>query len=66
MRNPLVDAAADVITAYHALKVSRSAVVTGDGGGGLEIQEPRRPKIVLTHSNARDFCRQRNEAGYDG
>lgn len=61
MRNPLVDAAADVITALHALKISRSAIITGEGDGGLEIQEPRRPKVVLTHSNARDFCRQRQE-----
>lgn len=62
MRNPLVQAAADVLTAYNALRVSRSAVVTGDGDGGLVIQEPRKPAIVLTHANAREFCEQRREA----
>lgn len=62
MRNPLVQAAAEVITALGALRVSRSADIREDGDGGLVIQEPRKPAIVLTHANARDFCRQRNEA----
>lgn len=58
MKNPLVDAAADVITALNALRLGRSAKIRGDGDGGLIISEPRKPDMVLTHENARDYCRQ--------
>ena len=50
MRNSMLDAAAEVITALGALKLKPSSQVRGDGEGGLIISKRR----MLT------YCCQQN------
>lgn len=60
MRNPLIEMAADMFNAIGALRLKRHRLVsTADG---VEIHQPGKPVLLLTHQAARDFAHEFGEA----
>lgn len=60
MRNPLIEMAADMLNAISALRLkSHRLTSTPDG---VEIQQPGKPTLLLTHEAARQFAHEIEEA----
>lgn len=62
MRNPLIDMAADMFNALAALKLKRHELVSTSDG--VEIHQPGRPVLLLTHGAAADFAHHQQEANH--
>lgn len=60
MRNPLIEMAADMFNAIGALRLKRHHLVSGPDG--VEIHQPGKPVLLLTHQAARDFAHEFEEA----
>jgi len=60
VRNPLVEAAADVANAINALRLKRHRLVPTSTG--VEIHQPGRPILTLTYEHARRFAHDLAEA----
>lgn len=64
MRNPLIDMAADMFTAIAALRLKAHRLVSTSEG--VEIHQPGRPVLLLTHGAASDFAHHQQEANHHG
>lgn len=62
IRNPLIDMAADMFTAIAALKLRAHRLVSTSEG--VEVHQPGKPVLLLTHQAARDVAHQREEAQF--
>lgn len=60
-RNPLITMAADMLTAISALRLKRHRLVST--AEGVEILQPGKPTLLLTHRAASDFAHELEEAG---
>ena len=65
MRNPVVQLGVDVMNAVNALRLKPSARLVGTPDG-VEIQQPGKPVLLLTHSAAADFAHQIEESANAG
>lgn len=59
-RNPLLEAVIDVDGAIQALRLRRHRLVSTPDG--IEIHQPGKPVLLLTHGAARDFAHEMEEA----
>lgn len=60
MRNPLIDMATDMFTAIAALRLKSHRLVSTSQG--VEIHQPGRPVLLLTHAAAHEYAAQVEEA----
>lgn len=60
MRNPLIEMAADMFNAIGALRLKRHRLVSTSEG--VEVHQPGKPVLLLTHQAARDFAHEFEEA----
>lgn len=56
MNNALIDHAADMFNALAALRLKRHRLVSTSEG--VEIHQPGRPALLLTHEAARTYAQQ--------
>lgn len=61
MRNPLIDMATDMFNAIAALKLKRHRLVSTSEG--VEVHQPGKPVLLITHRAASDFAHEVEEAG---
>lgn len=59
-RNPYIEAAANTFAAIDALRLKRHRLVSTPDG--VEIHQPGKPVLLLTHQAARDYAHQIEEA----
>jgi hypothetical protein len=62
MRNPLLEAAADVANAINALRLKRHTL--RPNGEGVVIEQLGKPDLLLTYESARRFARDNEEAAH--
>lgn len=60
MRNPLIEMAADMLNAISALRLKRHQLVATSEG--VEVHQPGKPVLLLTHAAAADYAGQVEEA----
>lgn len=60
MRNPLIEMAADMFNAIGALRLKRHHLVSTSEG--VEVHQPGKPVLLLTHQAARDYAHEFEEA----
>lgn len=61
MKNPLIDMAVDMANALEALKLRKGGRLVSVREG-IEIRQPGKPALLLTHQAAHDFNNMMEEA----
>mgnify|MGYP000535348168 CR=1 FL=1 len=59
MRNPLIEMAVDMLNAVQALRLKTHRLASV--AEGVEIEQPGKPRILITHQAAKDFAEMQND-----